>query len=367
MNRFVLLFISFLLYSNIIIAQTRVIDATDRYPIAAASIFDASGNIIGLTLIDGDFPDVPESAYPITIRCIGYEQLTIERPNNKIWEMIPTVYELDEIEVIPAKRNILKQSFYVREYFSMHNNDDTVNFFLEHMTVRFLPTSKEAKFSGSSSLRILNSRCYSHYKIGDLDSVSLNYQLKFPTMLSLCSLDNSPIDATQSFKQQSGSNKLYQKSGKSGMSIVQKQNEQTFTIVEDLLAGQKDHSMSPWGLSLIGMGIDVNHFLMTQTYRANNKYTYQPKDLMEASFVMEADGKGKLIRKIFKSDQPIILRSMIEIYLVDNEYITSEEAKQEYKDKDIGLSFTVPSTVPSLNAATQRLVIRAKNKAKKGK
>ena len=64
-------------------AQKRVVDAETHSPIAAASIFDAVGNMVGFTWSDGVFSEVPETAYPITLRCMGYEPLVIERPEEK--------------------------------------------------------------------------------------------------------------------------------------------------------------------------------------------------------------------------------------------------------------------------------------------
>ena len=89
MKRFLTLLIGVLLFSFYAKAQECVIDATDRSPVAAASIFDASGNMVGFTWSDGVFSEIPESAYPVTVRCMGYEQLVIERPENKTWEMTP--------------------------------------------------------------------------------------------------------------------------------------------------------------------------------------------------------------------------------------------------------------------------------------
>ena len=380
MKRFVFLIIGMLLYSGVAIAQNRVIDASDRSPIAAASVFDATGNIVGLTLINGEFPDVPLTSYPITLRCIGYEDLTIKVPANRTWEMKPMIYELEEIVVVPVKRNVLKQTFYAREYLSLrlpigidtgedgasnYINEDTITFFLEHMAVRYVPTTKDAKFGGDTSLRILNSRCYSRYNIADMDSVAYDAQSNFPSMLSLCTIDDTPIDATDEFKGQSGTTKQYKKPGKSGMAIVMRQNANTFKVTEDMLARKKDHTSSPWLLSLSGLSMDINQLFSTQTYRATDKCIYQPKDIMEASFVMQADGKGRLIRKAIKTKKPIVIRSMVEVYLVENEYLTKEEAKREYKDDELGMRISAPSTVPPMNAATQQLVKRAKAESKK--
>ena len=165
MKRFYILIISLLLVFVQADAQKRVVDAVSQLPVAAASIFDAAGNMVGFTWSDGLFSEVPESAYPVTLRCIGYEQLVIERPEDKTWEMTPMAYELEEVVIVPVKRNVLKQTFYVREYFSMSNATDTVTIFMEHMADRFVPTSKDAKFGGNSSLRILDTHHYSRYKV----------------------------------------------------------------------------------------------------------------------------------------------------------------------------------------------------------
>ena len=80
---------------------------------------------------------------------------------------------------------------------------------------------------------------------------------------------------------------------------------------------------------------------------------------------MEADGRGKYLRKALKSDKPIFIRSMIELYVVDHDYLSNGEAKEEYKNKPSDVKFVIPATVPPLSEATQQLVERAKVEAKK--
>ncbi len=171
-NKFFLVLLVAMLATLPIEAQRRVIDAIDRLPVSTASIFDAAGNVIGLTGKDGGFSQIPDAAYPITIRSMGYEPLVIGRPEDKSWEMTPVYHDMGEVVVVPVKRNILKQTFYVREYFSMSNESDTVTFFIEHMADRFVPTSKDAKFGGNSKLRILKSRQYAHFQLFGKDSIS---------------------------------------------------------------------------------------------------------------------------------------------------------------------------------------------------
>ena len=80
---------------------------------------------------------------------------------------------------------------------------------------------------------------------------------------------------------------------------------------------------------------------------------------------MQADGRGKYLRKALKSEKPIVVRIMVEMYMVDREYLSKEEAKAEYKNKPTNVKFVIPSTVPPLNEATRQLVERANAEVKK--
>ena len=366
MKNTLILLIAILLFCRSVDAQERVVDATDRSPISTASILDAEGNMVGFTYNDGVFSEIPASAYPVTLRCIGYEQLVIERPGNRTWEMTPIAYELDEVVILPIERNVLKQTFYVREYFSMYNENDTITSFMEHMAERFVPTSKDAKFGGNSSLRILESRQYTHYQLFGEDSITTDPETLFPSMIAIFEPSSKEVTAPASFKESGNSIKLQEESGKSGILRIKKQNDKTFTITIDGLADCKDHKISPWPLKLVGCTMEFNQLYLTQTYQVNDKGIYLPKDLIEASFVMQADGRGKYLRKALKSDKPIVIRSLIEMYIVDRDYLSRDEAREEYRNKSKEVKFVIPSTVPPLSEATRRLVERA-NKEEKNK
>ena len=366
MKRFFILILGGSLCWNIAQAQRRVVDVMDDTPVSSATIFDAQGNVAGFTTSEGDFSNIPDSEYPITIRCIGYENIILEHPVDTVLQMIPAIYELDEA-VISASRDVMKQTFYVRESFSMYNETDTVTYFTEHMADRFIPASKDAKFSGKSSLRILESRPYEHYQLFGEDSVSTNPELLFPSMATMFEPIDKEVVVPESFKKQETATKLYEKPGKSGMELIIKQNDQIFTFNVDALADTKDHMISPWPLKLLGFTMEINQVYVTQVYRANDKGIYLPKDLLESSYVIQADGRGKFLRKALKSDKPIVIRCMVEMYVVDRDYLSKEEAKDEYKNKPKDVKFVIPSTVPPLNEATRRLVERAKAEAKNQK
>ena len=218
MKRTLFIIITILLFFASADAQKRVIDAVDHSPVSAASIFDATGNMVGFTWSDGEFSEVPESAYPITVRCMGYEMLVIERPEDKTWEMTPMTYELEEVVIVPVNRNVLKQTFYIREYSSMYNETDTITYFSEYMADRFLPTSKDAKFGGDSSLRMLADRHYTHYQLFGEDSIDVNSKRKFSSTGKLIKRIDKGATAPESFKEPGNTNKLYEEPGKSGRS-----------------------------------------------------------------------------------------------------------------------------------------------------
>ena len=340
-------------------AQTRIVDALDKMPVAAASVFDASGNMVGFTTNDGILSEVPLQAYPITLRCMGYEQLSIDQPGDKTREMMPVLYELDELVVPQEKRTVMKQTFYVREYISLLANTDTVAVLVERMANSFVPISEDAKFRGSSSLNILNSCMYARYKVMGKDSVAIDKDPGMPSMLSVMRLVEDEVEAPEHFKVEGSQAKPYEKKSKSGASLLYRQNSQSFTLVKDALAGKKEHSVSPWVLKLLGLSMNIQQLYTTQAYVVNEQGIYKPEDLIEAGFVMEAEGKGKIIRKLFETGQPAVIRTMIELYIVDRDYYTDAEAKEEYKNNSTKVEFRIPDIVPPLNGATKKLVERA--------
>ena len=356
MKRLSLLILGGLLYWNIAEAQRRVVDVMDDTPVSSATIFDAQGNVVGFTSSEGEFSDIPESDYPITIRCIGYENIVVGQPKDTVLQMVPMIYELDEA-VVSASREVMKQTFYVREYFTISSETDTITHFLEHMCDRYVPASKQVKFK-KNDLRFRNTRCYKYYQIGDQDSVAVSNKPGSKVFLGL--IETEEVDASESCKGQMGVNRVYEEKGKSGILHSRKQNERIFTEYKDGLADKKGHiAHLPFMLNMMGLSMDVHQAYITHVYKANDASVYQPKDLIQASVVVEVLGKGKLLRQMVNSDVPVKINFSIEYYVVSREYISKEQAKEEYKNKNLEVAFEVPSTVPELSEATRKLIQRA--------
>jgi hypothetical protein len=192
----------------------------------------------------------------------------------------------------------------------------------------------------------------------------IDHKSTFPSFLNLI-LSKDEVKVPDSFMKDNNEVKVYKKTGKSGLILSIKQNAHTFTCIKDGLADTKDHKMSPWELKVLGATMDINQLYRTGVFKVNDKGVYHPKDLIEASFVLEADGRGKFLRKMLKSETPVVIRSIVELYVVDREYLSNEEAKEEYKNKSQKIDFIIPSTVPPLNDATLQLIKRAKLEVKK--
>ena len=340
-------------------SQQRVIDATDSIPVSAASIFDFDGNVVGYTMADGIFSEIPETAYPITIRCLGYEPLTIAEPKDTVWQMKQCFYDMPELVIVPGDRNVMKQILYIRNYFSLCNEIDTVTHFVEEMAYRYVPATEDAKIDVGSQIHSARCRSFSQHKVGDLDSVAYEENSKSFFMTStLTKLSSKEILVHESLKNDSTG--YYEKKGKAGLALVQRLSNGVFTFKEDLLADKKKHTLSPWPLKILGFTMEINQFYTTNAFSINEDGKYYPKDLLEAGFMMEGEGRGKYIRMALDSKTPVAVRAMTEIYVVDREFLTQEEAKEEMEKKDCKLDFMIPSNVPALNEATSRLVERAK-------
>lgn len=357
MKRFISLAFCFTITISHSLAQICIVDAYDKSPISAASVFDHKGNMVGFTWDDGILSNIPESAYPISIRSMGYEPITIESSAKKTWEMESTSYGLSEIVIVPVKRDILRQTFYIREYFSMTTSKDTITIFTESMADRFVPTDKKSKFKGDKQLRTLTSRNHSRISIGSKDSLMHGEKSIFPSMLSLVEIDDTPVQAPESFLEENTKGKYYEEQGKHGATTIMRQKGETFSYINDALAIMKDHTWTPWPLKLLGCTLTINQMYFSQGYRANDEGIYFPKDLNEAAFCMEAKGSGKVIQKIFDSPETASIRTMVELYVTDNDFLTIEEAKQERKITPSGVQIKVPHTIPPLGKATQQIIM----------
>lgn len=335
-----------------------VIDDIDNSPIIAASVFDASGNILGLTDNYGYLPAHTASHYPLTIRCISYEPQVVTSPTDSIG-MIACSYDLDEIVVVEGERNVLKLTCYVREYSSLSNKNDSSITYNEHMVDFFIPRHKKAKFKGKYTPRTLASRCYSLNKFNGEDSLSVSNDESL--WLNLAKIDSTTLYEPKSFKNSKEIVKSETIKGKYFISTISRKTPNIYSVSEDKLADEKEHKFSPWILKMFGLSTDFTKLYTTSTYYPSTNGAYKPEDLISTSLSMDAVARGKIYRNVTNSDKPLDLKMLIELYVADKEFISADEAKIQSKEKPNNVSFIIPKSAPKLDPKILKLIERAKS------
>jgi len=334
-----------------------VVDRTNRAPLPGSSVFDINGRMIGMADADGHLPQLSPTAYPITIRNLGYNDCTLDTPKDSIY-LTERMYQLPEIEVGTADRNVVRLICYVREYSSVAADKGSTSTFSEYMVDYFLPRKGAKKVKTQRKPRQLSWRGFNHITNNEgLDSVSyMKYNSSMFSWLDLIELDDKPVIAPDRIKNGAVSDSV---AGKSGLKTLYRQTDNSFTTTFDALAGKKDHTWSPMAFKLFGLTMDVNGMMMSRTFMRTASGEYLPEDLSNASYTFNATGRGKWIRKAFDSQNPVELKAYIEIYVVDREYLPAEEAKTLMKDDNVRMKIRRPADAPPLDPATRALIDRA--------
>lgn len=154
-------------------SRTVVAEASTGSPLPHASVFDRNGHFAGVSDAAGRLPDLPESAYPLTLRYIGFVEQNIDAAGRDTVFMRENVTELPELAVETGRRMMLHILAYVREYSTLTSYTDTVFLFREKMVDFMLPTHPDLRRHGWKRPRVLSSKSY--YRFTDasgLDSVS---------------------------------------------------------------------------------------------------------------------------------------------------------------------------------------------------
>lgn len=333
-----------------------VVDSTDKNPISAASIFDKSGAIIGMTSLYGALPVISHESYPIIIRCLGYEPQEVATPIDSIY-LQTMAYDLPELTFNKDDRDILRLVCYVREYMSATSTTDTVIAFSENMVDYMLPLRKIKKNKVSDAPRILAKKNYARF-INDKgrDSIAVNIDDEMLSWISFMRIDTGTVTEPKTIKNRPIA--IDSVKGKYGIKTLYRKNRTSFVKSIDGLADQKGHKMSPAFFKLFGFTIDFTEMIFVSTFNTNDAGIYKPNDLISFSFSLQALARGKIWKKAFDAKSPIEIHSYFEIYPVEKEFLTLEEAKELSDNRPAKPQIKVPENVAPLNTATQELIRR---------
>lgn len=338
-----------------------VVDSADCSPLPAASVFDADGIMLGMTDADGRF-DLPRAA---TVRCLGYMPAAARGCGDTL-RMSPLPYELDELAVRPADRDVMRMICYVREYTGLGTDSLSVAGYADYMVDYMLPLRKLKKFKGHSSPRVLKTRnILKVKKLGRPDSISANSDISELSWLSIAEMpefkdkNGQPLMLPEKLRGQCGTDTL---PGKYGIKMVYRTTPERVTIVQDALADAKDHTVSPWLFKLFGLTIDLNEINSVTAFTPNDGYELRPEDMLMRTYTMEALGRGKWIKKLFQSKDPVRMRSYFEIYPVEYTYLFVDEARELKENPPVYDAFTIPDTAMPLDSATLEMIEKAEGK-----
>lgn len=335
----------------------KVIDANDGDAIAGAVVISGKGLIIGQTDDNGSISVNAPADLPLTFNCLGYQQAIITENTDTVRLSIAGI-DLPEVTVA-LDRPVRGVICFAREYCSSATGTDTMQLYSEYMFEAFLADDKVKGYKKSdSNLKMRNVRRYARFSSASgLDSIAVPGRFDDVTLLSfitLSSIPTKPIAEPEAFREGATAGIV---EGKYGPATFYRKNADMFSVRSDVLADYKDHHWEPNFFKLLGMTTDFRTFDITYAFAANESGKYDITDLICQSETLHFLFKGKILKKIFHSSDPIDVDCLIEIYPVEIVNYTIDSYKNRKKNKD-SIPFTKPESVQPLSPALAELITR---------
>lgn len=352
------LLVSFCLLSAVTVTATStggktvIVDGGDGSGLPAASVFNRGGTMLGISSDDGTFPPVADGEYPLTVRYLGYDAVTVDTPSDTI-RLWPRSTELAEVEVKKQVDGVTVLC-YAREYGSAIAGD-TINVFTEYMVDYLLPLGKAKGFKSRNHPRILRRRSVGRVARADgTDSIGRDMENIMLSWLDVTDIDKNGFTEPQSLRDcKTGSDSLKERK----FQTFYRKTPVSLTRTRDYLSDKKGHTWSPWFFKLFGVTMDITTMWESSVYPISESGEYHSFHFSTWSYAIGALGKGKWLKKAFRTDSPIRMNSLIEIYPVRYEFISAEESKDLKKEKP-QVDWEIPDNVPPLDPATLALTER---------
>lgn len=344
--------------------KIHLVDNNSGERLVLASILDKNGNVVALTGSDGDIPDLSPISFPVTFTYIGYESLEVNTlPENDI-ALTPKALELSEVVIIPGSHPLLHLTGYMREYASSFGSSDSLTIYHESVVDFMIPVEK-TKIKGWRKPRILAENNYiRHTDSKGLDSVSnqvddlylwASYVNIFPSSKHSIALPSSVAEGSEAesttIMNPDKTRTNWQKSG------------DMIRMNHDVMTRYENHVYSPSVLKLLGATIDITEAIGSYVFiNSDGDGQLRPTELSQISRSMKMTGRGKMWKWAADSKAPVDMKSYIEIYITDMEYLTESEAKDIKKNPPTFASdeIVAPAGAPALHPGIKNLVRRVK-------
>lgn len=343
-----------------------LIDSETKSSLPLASITDCNGNVIGMTDRDGNIPAISAESFPVTFNFLGYLPLEVACLTGNDIEMRPTQYELPEIEIVPGSRPLLYLTGYMREYVSALGSSDSLTVFRESI-VDFLMPVEKTKVKGWNSPRRLADKTYIRLKDSEgVDSVSNHLNEDFLLWGDMVGFFPSVKKIPERIKNGQGY-VVDTIMGKYSPKFIWRKNGNIIRCNLDALADEKDHISSPWALKLLGLTTDISEMSLNCVFHTDEGAQLKPTDMSRISISIDMLVKGKLFKRAFDSKKPVDLKSYVEVYIIDREYLTDEQAKEIKKIPPVVSSSAIvaPTDAPALHSGIRKIVDRVNAQSNK--
>ena len=309
-------------------ANIFIADSIDHAPLPGSSLVLPDGTILGITDDNGAI-DLQCTTLPFTVRCMGYAEKSVDAISDTVF-LAPRNFMLPGLVVVPVDRPVLNLKCYIREYTTAAFGNDTIHMFGEYMADYFLVEQKVKGFKTDNKPKVRASRKrIRHKNASGLDSTAIPGQNGiFMSWLAICSID--PAGKTVPDSVMNGH--TMSTAGQYGVLSSMRLSDNRLMTTRDALANRKDHHWSPWIFKLLGLTTDVKDLRSNSIHIIDDRNTYSPRNLQMASFTIEMTMKGKWIKKIFHSSEPITCYSIIEIYPTEAIHLTAVDAKETRND-----------------------------------
>lgn len=335
-------------------AKTVVRDSKTGETLPKASIFDNRGRFLGVASEDGVIPNIDASNYPLSVKFIGYENGEVASPSVETVSLESSSYELPEVNVSSSGR-VLHLTAYARIYSTQTTSGDTITEVSEKIIDFMIPKGKVKKVKARLNPRILASRSAYHFtNAAGLDSVSdKTEQHMFSNLIRI--FDQRPVPT--SFNKEG--TKIDSVAGKYSTKEVWRKIGDKYYVEHDGLADYKNHNYSPWELKMLGMTMTMKK-AETNYVVDNLSKTVQVDDLDRFSYEADFDLKGKWFKKALKANDTVNSKTYGEVFIIDREYLSPEEAKELEKNPPVieSVEIKAPAGIPAMHPESLKLMER---------
>lgn len=334
-----------------------VADSVNGMPLSGTSIFDCNGNVIGMCSSKGMIPYVPSGSFPLTLRCLGYEEKVVKSIGSDTIFLREYMNELPEVVIESRQHKVLHVLAYMREYSTLSTYTDTVFLFREKMVDYMLVPDEKIRFRGWSMPRVIKSRSYYRFTNSEgLDSVSdeCAHHFSWSDWLGVKSHTKIP-KALMGIE--CGTDTLR---GRYGPSEIWIRNNDRITVDVDVLADTVGRRWIPNLSAFFKDNLDFENFRVRFNYDNLAGDAVSNEDLTGYSFNIESRGRGHDMFRFSHIHEPFFVTTYGEVYVMDKEYITLKEAKEWEKHNFSGdeIGIYIPIGVPELQPSIQELVRR---------